>query len=213
MTAVKMVVVLLALALLGSQAAPTGPNCDGLNRTVSQDELHKVNGHWVLVYSVSHGVNAEALLTNLTSSHVDITLDQDNTTITYHEKNLHGEVCTTFSTNLTVTSKNDSYEISTNYALLEKNGIVTIDNATEHVQVFESCADSLVLLFIGEGDGHYLLIYRREGHHQNLEQQRTSHSDYDKLVECVNIPQGRKYIYDGTPDSCHKKSAPENKSD
>lgn len=43
MSAVKTVVVLLALALLGSQAAPTGPDCDGLNKTISQDDLHKVS--------------------------------------------------------------------------------------------------------------------------------------------------------------------------
>lgn len=39
----KTVVVLLAVALLGSQAAPPGPDCDGLNKTLSQDELHKVS--------------------------------------------------------------------------------------------------------------------------------------------------------------------------
>lgn len=43
MSAVKTVVVLLSLVLLGSQAAPTGPNCDGLNKTISQDNLYKVS--------------------------------------------------------------------------------------------------------------------------------------------------------------------------
>lgn len=43
MSAIKTVVVLLAVALLGSQAAPTGPDCDGLNKTISQDDLHKVS--------------------------------------------------------------------------------------------------------------------------------------------------------------------------
>lgn len=43
MSPMKTVVALLAVALLGCQAAPTGPNCDGLNKTISQDDLHKVS--------------------------------------------------------------------------------------------------------------------------------------------------------------------------
>lgn len=43
MSAIKTVVVLLAVALLGSQAVPTGPDCDGLNKTLSQEDLYKVS--------------------------------------------------------------------------------------------------------------------------------------------------------------------------
>ncbi|XP_060889557.1 saxitoxin and tetrodotoxin-binding protein 1-like [Labrus mixtus] len=98
MTSLKktMLLLLLLVAAVGTYAAPE--NCDGLNKTVPAKDLHKIMGDWILVWSV----NVE----NISSSHVELRLHPDNTTISYIERNMFlDSSCTTYNSTVLIPSE------------------------------------------------------------------------------------------------------------
>uniref|UniRef100_A0A3Q3WWW0 Uncharacterized protein n=1 Tax=Mola mola TaxID=94237 RepID=A0A3Q3WWW0_MOLML len=206
MRTVKQAALLLVLVALGSEAAP-GPDCDGLNKTSQlQSLLLQVVGDWVLVWSVAvTDVNLN-FLKYLTSSHVEFRLLDDNNTIVFNERNLVRNSCTTYITNITQT--NDPGTFRSTVGRVEDDGNFTWLHDNAIFTFFETCSDCVSMSYKGIM-GHYLLTYRREGHHRDVDKLKTAHSDYKKLAECVGLPADNPYVYDGVADFCHKKSAPE----
>uniref|UniRef100_UPI0037E8914E saxitoxin and tetrodotoxin-binding protein 1-like n=1 Tax=Semicossyphus pulcher TaxID=241346 RepID=UPI0037E8914E len=55
----------------------------------------------------------------------------------------------------------------------------------------------------------FLFIYKREGHHLDIEKMKESHDDYKKLAVCLGLSLDREFIFKGAADFCQKKSSPE----
>uniref|UniRef100_A0A3Q3XBB2 Apolipoprotein M n=1 Tax=Mola mola TaxID=94237 RepID=A0A3Q3XBB2_MOLML len=188
--AALLLLLLAAVAALGSEAAP-GPDCDGLNKTLPAARLHDVSilGDWVLVWSVSDEPGSVELLTNLTSSHVELRLLEDNHTVSYTERNLDRS-CNRYYNNMTMSP--DSVQVGFIYSYFSSNCYHVLAD----VVFFESCPDCLHMDYRGSV-GHYLVIYRREGRHRDVEQLQASHNDHGKLATCLGLPHHTPFVYDG----------------
>uniref|UniRef100_A0A8C8DZJ6 Uncharacterized protein n=1 Tax=Oryzias sinensis TaxID=183150 RepID=A0A8C8DZJ6_9TELE len=118
MSAEKISVLLLLLAVIGSHAAPNASECDGLTKRLPTKDLNKIFRNWVLVWSVSDHEAGDRLLANVSSSHVEFKLLPDNKTFTYIERNVYHHnlsSCTTYFINMTVPS-NIETELQTLHA-------------------------------------------------------------------------------------------------
>uniref|UniRef100_H3C4T7 Tribytltin binding protein type 2b n=1 Tax=Tetraodon nigroviridis TaxID=99883 RepID=H3C4T7_TETNG len=206
MAVVKPAVLLLMLAVLSTRAAPPPEGCHNLTKTVTKAHLERLSGDWVLLWSSSGNTTELEMWRNLTSSHVELKLHKD--TITYNERNLFlGNSCVSYYSNMSATSE-DQQVFSIKSSMVEMKGALTeeFDNGT--VKFFETCDDCLVMEYTGD-IGRFLLNYRREGLHQDLEVLKAARSAGQKLAECLGFPPHDPFIYDGVADFCHKKSSPE----
>ncbi|XP_023252717.1 saxitoxin and tetrodotoxin-binding protein 1-like [Seriola lalandi dorsalis] len=108
---VKQTVLLLLLAAIGCNAAPAADECEGLHKTLPAKDLHTIFGDWVLVWSVSDHQQGSDLLQNLSSSHVELRLLPDNTTIMFNERNVFIDgSCSNFIINMSMPSDPTSDE-------------------------------------------------------------------------------------------------------
>ncbi|XP_014869481.1 PREDICTED: saxitoxin and tetrodotoxin-binding protein 1-like [Poecilia mexicana] len=203
------VALLLLLAAIGCNAAPAPEECQGLAKRLPTKNLHEIYGEWVLVWSVSDFHAGQYLLGNLTSSHVEFRLLADNKTIEYLEKNKFSNSCTSYFINLTIPSDDgEHHTLPTHSIRVEKDGVEVEWNDPANVEFYESCGDCLLMTF-KSSRMKFLLSYRREGSHRDVEQHKAAHDDHKKLAECLGVPHDKPYTYDGVADFCHKKSAPE----
>uniref|UniRef100_A0A8C4IPC3 Saxitoxin and tetrodotoxin-binding protein 1 n=1 Tax=Dicentrarchus labrax TaxID=13489 RepID=A0A8C4IPC3_DICLA len=189
MTVVNQATLLLLLAVLGTKAACTPEQCDITALSVF--------GTWVLVWSVSDNLEATELLENLTSSVIELRLLPDNTTIVYNERNMfQDKSCTKYFINMSMPSDSDSAAPLRSVGAFHKDGVLSEFNDPGRVEFFVSCSDCLMMVYRGD-IGNFLLSYRREGQHQDVEQLKASHSDNKKLAECLRFPHDKPFIYDG----------------
>ncbi|XP_005805533.1 saxitoxin and tetrodotoxin-binding protein 1-like [Xiphophorus maculatus] len=206
-------IALLLFAAIGCNAAPAAEECRGLAKRLPSKNLHEIYGEWVLVWSVSDFHVGQSLLGNLTSSHVEFKLLADNKTIEYNEKNKFSDRCTSYFINLTVPSGDaEHHTLAIQSIRLERDGVEINYNDTGDVEFYESCDDCLLMTF-QSSRMKFLLSYRREGSHRDVERHRAAHDDHKKLAECLGVPHDKPYTYDGVADFCHKKSAPEANAD
>ncbi|XP_035858438.1 saxitoxin and tetrodotoxin-binding protein 2-like [Sander lucioperca] len=77
---------MLLLAAIGSSAAAGPEDCHGLNVTLQTKDMHKIFGDWVLVWSVTDHDKGNALALNVTSSHVEFRLHDDNKMVMFTER-------------------------------------------------------------------------------------------------------------------------------
>ncbi|KAF1382111.1 hypothetical protein PFLUV_G00161060 [Perca fluviatilis] len=211
MSVVKRAVLLtLLLAAIGSSAAADPEDCNGLNVTLQTKDIHKIFGDWVLVWSVTDHDQGNALIRNVTSSHVELRLHDDNKTVMVTVRNVQiHQVCFTYIINTTMPTDPLDSTMTSFTGATEKDGLLEVYNDTETVNFFETCPDCLLMVF-KDINGRYLLNYKREGHHQDVEKLKADHSDHHKLAACLGFPTNAKpFIYDGAADFCHKKSSPE----
>ncbi|XP_050925218.1 saxitoxin and tetrodotoxin-binding protein 2 [Lates calcarifer] len=208
----RAVLLLLLAAVIGSDPVPVPEDCEGLKTPLPSKDLHKVFGDWVLVWSIADHPQGWDLLPNVTSSHVELQLLADNKTIVFTERNLYTDKsCATYVINMSMPSDpsdSEHHTLPTESATVEKDGVVQPYNDSGVVDVYESCADCLVVIYKNI-HGQYLLIYRREGHHLDAEQLKADHGHHRKQAECLGLPHDKPFIYDGAADFCHKKSSPE----
>ncbi|XP_031175672.1 saxitoxin and tetrodotoxin-binding protein 1-like, partial [Sander lucioperca] len=169
----------------------------------------QIFGDWVLVWSVTDHDKGNALALNVTSSHVEFRLHDDNKMVMFTERTkfIH-QTCVTYIINMTMpTDPLDSTLISFTGAM-EKDGLLEVYNETETFTFFESCPDCLSMVW-KDSEGRFLLNYRREGHHRDVEKLKADHSDHHKLAACLGFPaNANPFNYDGAADFCHKKSSP-----
>ncbi|XP_022603157.1 saxitoxin and tetrodotoxin-binding protein 1-like [Seriola dumerili] len=213
---VKQAVLLLLLAAISCSAAPAADECEGLHKTLPAKDLHTIFGDWVLVWSVSDHQQGWDLLPNVSSSHVELRLLPDNTTIMFNERNMYiDKSCSNFIINMSMPSdptSDEHHPLNVIAATVEKDGVVQPYNDSGVVDVYESCPDCLTAVYKSI-HGRYLLSYRREGHHSDVEQLKAAHSDHRKQAECLGFPHDKPFSYDGAADFCHKKSSPEAKQE
>ncbi|XP_040909633.1 saxitoxin and tetrodotoxin-binding protein 1-like [Toxotes jaculatrix] len=210
---VKRAVLLLLVAAIASNAAPTPEECEGLVRKPPNKDLHEeFFGDWVLVWSVSDHEEGWALLPNVSSSHIELRLLPDNKTVQLKERNLYNDQsCYTFVLNMSAPSDpSHQHTLETIIATVEKNGVTEPFNDSSVLTVYESCSNCLMMIYKST-QGQYLLNYRREGHHSDVEQLKATHDDYRKHAECLGFPLHKLFTYDGAADFCHKKSSPESR--
>ncbi|XP_068565495.1 saxitoxin and tetrodotoxin-binding protein 1-like [Cebidichthys violaceus] len=207
MSSVKTAVLLLLVAAIGTNAAPGPEDCHSLKKLPTSD-LHEVYGDWVLVWSVADHQEAWDLLPNVSSSHVEIRLHQDNTTVLLKERNLYmDKLCSNYFMNFTGTDAGN-HTLDITAATVEKDGVVSDLNESIQTDFYRSCSECLMMVYHSP-KGRYLLNYRKEGHHQDVEKMNSHHDALRKLAECLGFPHDKPFIYDGAADFCHKKSSPE----
>ncbi|GLD70148.1 saxitoxin and tetrodotoxin-binding protein 2-like protein [Lates japonicus] len=187
----RAVLLLLLVAVIGSDPVPVPEDCEGLKTLLPSKDLHKVFGDWVLVWSIADNQQGWDLLPNITSSHVELRLLADNKTIVFTERNLYTDKsCANYVINMSMPSdpsdSEQAHTLPTESATVEKDGVVQPYNDSGVVDVYESCADCLVVIYKNIY-GQYLLIYRREGHHLDAEQLKADHSHHRKRAECLGI--------------------------
>ncbi|XP_034456455.1 saxitoxin and tetrodotoxin-binding protein 1-like [Hippoglossus hippoglossus] len=214
MTCVEKLLLVLVVAL-GSNAAAVVEECHSLKKPLPADDLHQIFGDWVLVWSTTDIPEGWNMFPNITSSHVELRLLADNKTIEFNEKNFHSDnSCSNYILKMSSSSAvaSDRHTLQSLAATVEKDGVVQPYNDTGDLDLYESCSDCLAVIYTNK-DGRFLLIYKREGHHSDVDQLKASHTDHKKRAECLGFTADKGFIYDGVSDFCHKKSSGELKDD
>ncbi|XP_034400430.1 saxitoxin and tetrodotoxin-binding protein 1-like [Cyclopterus lumpus] len=207
MSSVNRAVLLLLVAAIGTKAAPGAEHCHGLKKLPTSD-LHKIVGDWVLVWSVTDHPEGWDVLPNISSSHVEFRLHRDNRTVLFKERNLHlDKSCSKYIMNFTVTEAGN-HMLDIIAATVEMAGLVSDLNQSIQIDFYESCSECLMVIY-SSPSGRYLLNYKREGHHHDVEEMKSHHDTHKQLAECLRIPHDRHFSYDGAADFCHRKSSPE----
>uniref|UniRef100_A0A674MIY7 Pufferfish saxitoxin and tetrodotoxin binding protein type n=1 Tax=Takifugu rubripes TaxID=31033 RepID=A0A674MIY7_TAKRU len=200
MGAVPGVVLLLMLAVLGIRAAPAPEECHKLTKAVTKADVQSVSGDWVLVWSVAN-TTERWICENLTSSYVEFKLHSD--IIEYTERSLFlGNSCISFYSNLSASTEKQQ-QFSLNNLKMEEKGVVRPFNDNGTVKFFETCVDCLSMEYSGD-IGRFLLIYRRDGVHQNGEVLKAAQDESQKLAECLGFSIGEPFIYDGVSGLCQQ---------
>ncbi|XP_029282199.1 saxitoxin and tetrodotoxin-binding protein 1-like [Cottoperca gobio] len=209
MSVVKRVaLLLLLLAAIITSEAVAPENCEGLKKLPTND-LHEISGDWVLVWSVSNKQIGWDLNMNLSSSHVEFRLLPDNNTVMFTERNLFSNnTCINYYINMSLEVQPDNHTLHTINTMEEKNGVTVPYNESGSLDFYETCPDCMMMVY-KEPENRFLLNYRREGKHQDVEQMTAAHADHQRLAECLGFPLDKPFIYDGAADFCHKKSSPE----
>uniref|UniRef100_A0A674MTV5 Tribytltin binding protein type 2a n=1 Tax=Takifugu rubripes TaxID=31033 RepID=A0A674MTV5_TAKRU len=206
MGAVPGLVLLLMLAVLGIRAAPSPEECHKLTKPVTKADVQSVSGDWVLVWYISDNISTSNEWTKLKTSYVEQRVHSG--VIRFTERNmLKNNSCMTFKTNMTAGPEGQNTFIYTS-GTMEVNGVDIEYPGNGTVKFFETCADCMSMEYSGFF-GHFLLIYRRYGVHQNVEVLKAAQDEGQKLAECLGFSIDEPFIYDGVSDFCHKKSSPE----
>uniref|UniRef100_A0A8C6ME68 Uncharacterized protein n=1 Tax=Nothobranchius furzeri TaxID=105023 RepID=A0A8C6ME68_NOTFU len=184
---------LLLLAAISTNAAPTHEHCSTVTKRMPTKHLHRIFGEWVLVWSEADHEDGHSLLANCSSSHVEFKLLPGNKTFECIERNVYNlDSCTTYYLNMTIpTDDAEHHTLKYDSIRVEKDGQVEPYNDTGDVDFYVGCHDFW------------------EGAHRDVEHHKTHHDDLKKLAECLKFPHDRVYTYDGLADFCHKESAPE----
>ncbi|XP_059205246.1 saxitoxin and tetrodotoxin-binding protein 1-like [Centropristis striata] len=210
MDVVQTSMLLLLLAALGATVEPSPENCHGLNVTLQKEEMHKIFGDWVMVWVMPDhdDQRIEDIMPNFTSSHMELRLLTDNHTVTFNEWNSYSiNKCRKYFINMSVAAE-DSTDLHHVGGKIEDDGVFTEYNESGQMHFFETCDDCLVMVY-KNAEGRFLLIYRRKGHHQDVDKLKEHYDNNNKLAECLGFPPGKTFTYDGAADLCPKKSAPE----
>ncbi|KAF6731565.1 Saxitoxin and tetrodotoxin-binding protein 1 [Oryzias melastigma] len=199
--------VLLLLAVIGSHAAPNPSKCEGLTKRLQTKDLNKIFRNWVLVWSVADHEEGDSLVSNISSSHVEFQLLPENKTISYIERNVYN--VNVFQSepfflhyllhecDRTIQQRPRSKRcVSTTSVRLEVDGQPVEYNDTGAVDFYETCPDCLMLVY-KTSSGRYLLDYKEEGSHRDVEKHKAGHDDHKKLADCLGFPDKKAYVYDG----------------
>ncbi|KAF1382112.1 hypothetical protein PFLUV_G00161070 [Perca fluviatilis] len=212
MSVVKRTVLLtLLLVAIGSSAAAGPEDCHGVNVTLQTKDIHEIFGDWVLVWSITDHDKGKARIQNVTSSHVELRLRDDNMAVTFTVRNMHAhQACYTYIMNMTMPTDPLDSTMTSFTVSIDKDGLLGVYDETETVTFFETCSDCLSMVWKDSGAGRFLLKFKREGHHLNVDKLKADHSDHHKLAACLGFPTNAKpFNYDDAADFCHKKSSPE----
>ncbi|XP_059205599.1 saxitoxin and tetrodotoxin-binding protein 1-like [Centropristis striata] len=210
MNVVQTSMLLLLLAALGATVEPSPENCHGLNATLRREHLHKIFGDWVLVWAEADHQRGSALLGHVSSSHIELRLLPDNHTASFSERNrISTSKCTNYFSNMSMSAEDsEQLALHTVAPKIEVDGVFIDYNESGEMHFFETCDECLVMVY-KNSEGRVLMIYRRKGHHQDVDKLKEHHDNNNKLAECLGFPPGKTFTYDGAADLCPKKSAPE----
>ncbi|XP_030202597.1 uncharacterized protein LOC115535475 [Gadus morhua] len=210
---------LLAPATAAADPAPAAaaPSCDDVVTPLRRDQADKALGSWVLVGSVTD--EKIGLLPQLSSSLMELSLSEDNSSFTYIERNgfvngsclwLHIVGNITDNANLTV---------RLHTMVREQDGVeITTREVFGHITLFQSCPscpeDRLTSYYSGVSDPadsnstdvQFIMNYRREGQHQDLEALKEVPLSTRQQAACLNMTEiTGEYSYDGDTEPCPRK--------
>ncbi|XP_076020524.1 saxitoxin and tetrodotoxin-binding protein 1-like [Genypterus blacodes] len=206
---VRRVAVLLLLAALSCCAHGA---CEAQNNTLPTSDLDKVFGAWVLVWAASDHVPSPEILTNLSSSHVELKLNDDNQTISYIEKNLFsGDVCKMYKANTTVTSdpQDSRLTIGVVSAVEEVSGVQSVYNDSAEVFFYQSCSECLMMMYKSQMGPRYMMNYRRMGKHSYLSELKVSEDEGVQLAQCLDFKVVSTFRFTGAAGFCHETNPAE----
>ncbi|KAK5855523.1 hypothetical protein PBY51_005620 [Eleginops maclovinus] len=184
-------------------------HCQKLKK-VAKEDIHQIFGDWVLVWSVSDHKDGQDLLKNVSSSHVEMRLVGANDTLMFNERNVYRDnKCINYYINISTEHLNNPEDTMQHlHGKMETDGVFSLYNDTVEVGVYETCPNCMMMVF-KDSAGRYLLNYRKEGHHQDVDHMKADHEKHRKLAECLGFKHDEPYISDGVIYVCNKKSSPE----
>ncbi|KAL3045157.1 hypothetical protein OYC64_013420 [Pagothenia borchgrevinki] len=177
---------------------PADPDPCQVLKMLGRDDLQQILGDWVLVWSVSEHQQGQDIMRNVSSSHVEMRLQEDNQTLTFTERNR-------FSDNKFI-----NYYINMSMELLhnpnqimhpiegkmEVDGVLGPYKDTGIVNFYEMCPNCMTIVFKTSKWG-FLLNYRKEGHYQDVDHMTADHDNHREMAECLGFDHDQPYIYDG----------------
>ncbi|KAM6973898.1 saxitoxin and tetrodotoxin-binding protein 1-like [Tautogolabrus adspersus] len=203
-------VVLLVLLVLSSNAAPAPEECN-MPEKVKGADIHKLKeANWVLVEAFTDYPAGVMLLSGANSSLVEMSLNNDNKTFLFVERNIVNEKCLTFYVNMSVPDPEAS---NLTLQLLgpgvqDFDGKVSPYNDEGKLNAYQSCPHCLLIIYSGvfEGTpGRMLLIYRQEGKHLDTEELTAAQSVHREIAECLKFMVPSHFKYDGKAEFCLEK--------
>ncbi|XP_041665865.1 saxitoxin and tetrodotoxin-binding protein 1-like [Cheilinus undulatus] len=206
--------VLLALLALSSNAAPGHEACNLMKKVTEEDMRMLIKSRWVLVEAFSDFEYGVALLSNASSSVVEMSLNSDNKTFLFVERNIVNGKCLTYYVNMSApdpeTSNHTLHLLGP--GVQDLDGHVTPYDDQGKTDTYLTCPHCLTIIYnmVFDGiQGRMLLIYRQEGKHQDAEELRAAQSSHRVTAECLNFIVTKNFKYDGTADFCEKKKEEE----
>lgn len=116
------------------------------------------------------------------------------------------ESCSNYFMNFTVADAGN-HTLDVIAATLEKDGVASDLNQSIQIDFYESCSECLMVVYTSPA-GRYLLNYKREGRHRDVEEMTSHHNAHERLAKCLRISHDQHFSYDGAADFCHRKSSP-----
>ncbi|XP_072303367.1 saxitoxin and tetrodotoxin-binding protein 1-like [Eucyclogobius newberryi] len=202
----------------GSEGLCSDAQDQSCNQTLGPEELHQVDGDWVLVWLVYDKTKVPEVdpMPNFTSSHLELRLQPDNRTVSMHERNVYGGgKCAVYTANMTLPENHNTHHLELEGAMEHKDGEHKPHNDSAGAEFLPSSENAMILMYHSKSQGPFLLTYRREGHHRDVEVLKKDLEHHKKLSQCLSLSGDdyEEWLYDGAADFCHKKSAPEEKPD
>ncbi|XP_033986846.1 saxitoxin and tetrodotoxin-binding protein 2-like isoform X5 [Trematomus bernacchii] len=166
---------------------------------LAEDDVQQILGDWVLVWLVSDHQQGQDLLKNLSSSHVEMRLQEDNQTLMFSERNrFSNNNCINYYINISMELlHNPNQTMHPIEGKIEVDGVLSPYNETAIVNYYEACPNCMMMVFKTKSMGNYLVNYRKEGHHQDVDHMKADHDTHRKIAECLGFDHDQPYIYDG----------------
>ncbi|KAJ4921827.1 hypothetical protein JOQ06_024653, partial [Pogonophryne albipinna] len=179
------------------QKAADSDHCQVL-KMLSRDDLQQILGDWFLVWSVSDHQQGHDVLRNLSSSRVEMRLEEDNQTLMFIERNRLSDKCINYYINMSMELlHNPKQTMHPIEGKMEVDGVLGPYNDTAIVNFYETCPNCMMIVFNTTSMGKFLLNYRKEGHHQDVDHMKADHDTHRKMAECLGFDHDQPYIYNG----------------
>ncbi|XP_059899995.1 uncharacterized protein LOC132451440 isoform X2 [Gadus macrocephalus] len=221
MAAVFAVLLLGLLAAAAAADVPAAPSCDDVITPLRRDQADKALGSWVLVGVVT---DRKTGLPLPASSFMELSLSEDNSSFTYMERNgLGNEPCNRFRIMGNITDDaNLTLRLHTLVPLCA--AVSELGSPRECfglITLFQSCPscpeDRLTFNYRG-GDNptdsnstavQFVMNYRREGEHQDLEALKEVPLSTRQQAACLNMTEiTGEYSYDGVTGEAYRTARP-----
>ncbi|KAK5911710.1 hypothetical protein CgunFtcFv8_005861 [Champsocephalus gunnari] len=166
-------------------------------KMLARDNLQPVLGDWVLVWAVSDHQESQDILRTLSSSRVEMRLQEDNQTLMFIERNRLSDKFINYYINISMDLlHNPRQALHPFKGKMEVDGVLVSNNETGSVNFYETCPNCMRIVF-NMSRGVFVLNYRKEGHHQDVDHMKADHDNHRKMAECLGIEHDQPYIYDG----------------
>ncbi|KAI4789516.1 hypothetical protein KUCAC02_035191 [Chaenocephalus aceratus] len=168
-------------------------------KMLARDNLQTVLGDWVLVWAVSDHQESQDIMRTLISSRVEMRLQEDNQTLMFSERNRFSDKFINYYINISMDLLQNPRQAPHPIKEMEVDGVLVPYNETGSVNFYETCPNCMRIVF-NMSRGLFVLNYRKEGHHQDVDHMKADHDNHRKMAECLGIKHGQPYIYDGVAD-------------
>uniref|UniRef100_A0A3P9KP81 Lipocalin/cytosolic fatty-acid binding domain-containing protein n=1 Tax=Oryzias latipes TaxID=8090 RepID=A0A3P9KP81_ORYLA len=197
----------LLLVLLGCCPASAEDDCD-LPLKVERHDLHQLSDvRWVLVEAFTDYPAGQNILRSAGSSTVEMKHNGDNRTFLITEAIRANGTCIFFRFNMSIpdpdTSNHSLHLVSA--GVKEVDGEVSPYDDQGRAHMYQFIPGSLVTLYnlVFQGrPARTLLMYRREGEHQDIDELNAASSEHRRIAECLKFNVPADFLYDGKTETC-----------